>query len=294
MQIFQNEFDASKEFSLLDVLKWKLLSKNSEVDDEKLLEVEYTPHLLNSDSDFICWLSHASFLIQLKGKRFLVDPVFADIPFYKRKSKFPYSIDEIGRVDFLLITHAHYDHFDRKSIKAFEDQKPTFIVPKGFSRYLKKGTLFQELSWFEKFEVDKDITIYFVPAKHWSRRSAFDKNRALWGGFIFQKDDQTIYHAGDTSYDKHFKDIAKKFDIDYALLPVGAYEPQFIMKHNHLDPNEAVKAFYDLGAQAMIPMHFGTFRLSDETLQHQIRWVEKIEESENAVKVLKPGEVLFI
>jgi L-ascorbate metabolism protein UlaG (beta-lactamase superfamily) len=120
------------------------------------------------------------------------------------------------------------------------------------------------------------LFITLTPSKHWSKRTPFDTNKALWGGYVIQNSEHTLYHAGDSSYGEHFKEIGEKFEIDEAFLPIGAYKPEAIMKENHLNPPEALQAASDLGAKTVIPIHYGTFILSDEPINEPIEWFERL------------------
>jgi L-ascorbate metabolism protein UlaG (beta-lactamase superfamily) len=295
---FTGRYDSSTEVNLFRILKWKFFSKRESFAKKVLpLEVIRTPEKLLQKEDFICWLSHASFLIQLGGKRIVIDPVFGDIPFYKRKIPAPYSVEELGALDYLLLSHVHYDHFDTPSLKGIAKKAPKAILPLHMSKVLHKtASTFstKELDWYESID-EEGLTITLVPAMHWGRRGFFDKNRVLWGGYVLQYKGTTIYFAGDTAKGEHFKEIGKRFDIDYALLPIGAYKPEFIMKHNHLNPQEAFEAFESLGAKKMIPMHYGTYNLTDEPLDEPLEWIQKIDrEHPKQIQILKAGEVLTL
>lgn len=297
---FTNKFDSSKAVNFLDILKWKFFHRIVEDAESKNYKLESKDDraMLDSEHDFICWLSHATFLIQIDNKRFLFDPVFNNIPFYKRRSPFPYKINNLGQIDYLLISHVHYDHFDKESIKEVLRQNPKVVIPLGMDKYIQKRDNTADIicmDWYDKYESNSELSIHFVPAKHWGRRGIKDTNKALWGGFILETPKSTIYFSGDTAYDTHFKEIGEKFDIDYALLPIGAYKPEFIMKNNHTNPDEAYRAYKDLGAKKMIPMHYGTFKLSDEPLSEPLEWIKKIEQvQKNEITILKSGEVLKI
>jgi len=250
---------------------------------------------LHQKEDFICWLSHASFFLQLGGKRILIDPIFGDIPFYKRQIKAPYKANDLGEIDYLLISHTHYDHFDKTSIRGVEAMKPTAIVPLKMPKLIHKiapDISSCELDWYESYQ-DGDLTITLVPARHWGRRGFFDKNRVLWGGFLITYKDQSIYFAGDSASGSHFEEIGKRYKIDIALLPIGAYKPEFIMKENHLNPQEAFDAFTQLQAKRMIPMHYGTFELTDEPLDEPLQWMQEIDiKHPEKIRFLNAGEVL--
>ncbi len=284
---FTNQFDSSKEINFFKILKWKLLNTKNRENESSNLKIKHDIAILNSKDDFICWLGHATCLVQLNGKRFLLDPVFGDIPFYKREIEFPYGFRDLGKIDYLLISHTHYDHFDAPSIKKILKQKPCIITPLGMKNYITKidkNAKVIELDWYEKYVINIKLSVHLTPAKHWGRRGLFDTNRALWGGFVINSNQKTIFFAGDSAYDSHFKDIGRKYNIDYAILPIGAYKPEFVMKTNHLNPKEAFEAFLDLGAKKMIPMHYGTFKLTSEPINEPKAWIEKIRK-ENIVKI---------
>ena len=297
---FRGSLDTSGEVGLWHIFRWKLLRsplKAAQSRETMPLKVVYEPEKLIGTEDFICWLSHASFLIQIGGKRILIDPVFGDIPFYKRQTDFPYTISELGLVDYLLISHAHYDHLDIPSIQAIASNPPKAIIPLKMDSLINKAApqiSTVELDWYENFEED-GLTVTLVPARHWNRRGLFDTNRILWGGYIIQYKDRTIYFAGDTAMGPHFTQIGQRYDIDIALMPIGAYKPEFIMKANHLDPQEAYEAFKALKAKKMIPMHYGTFKLSDEPLDEPPQWLQRIAEKKNETFCfLNSGEVLTL
>ena len=295
---FTGVYDSSTHMNLFKILKWKLFSKDrTPFKQTTPPKPVHMPEKLMQKEDFICWLSHASFLVQLGRKRILIDPVFGDIPFYTRQIPFPYHAEELGKIDFLLISHVHYDHLDILSIKAIESEKPKALLPLYMTSLIHRhvpSLQTVELDWYESFE-EEGLKITLVPAKHWGRRGLFDKNRTLWGGYILQHKGITIYFAGDTAKGDHFSEIGKRFDIDFALLPIGAYKPEFIMKHNHLNPQEAYDAFEQLGAKWMIPMHYGSYKLTDEPLDEPLQWMEQIAaEHPGRIRILKVGEVMVV
>ncbi len=293
---FTNQFDSSKKIKFSNILKWRLFNRKKREIENSNLTFKDDSAILKSDKDFICWLGHASFFVQLDGKRFIFDPVFGNIPFFKRKISFPYDFKDLGKIDFLLISHTHYDHFDVPSVKKILKQKPHVIIPLGMGHYIKKidkNADISQLDWYQSYKVNDEISIFLTPAKHWGRRGLFDTNKTLWGGFILKSTKTTIFFAGDSAYDSHFKTIGEKFKIDYALLPIGAYKPEFIMKTNHLNPQEAFEAFKDLKAKKMIPMHYGTFKLTDEHINEPLKWIKEIQlENPDKILILHIGEAL--
>ncbi len=295
---FTNQYDSSRGVNLVDIMKWQLTKNRTFFKEVSMLELQRDSSLLKSKQDFICWLGHASFLIQLNGVRTLLDPVFGHVPLYRRYRPSPYSVEELGEIDYIFISHTHYDHFDKASIQALHAKKATFIAPLGMAKYIyeiDKTATIETLDWYEDYALTDEVNLTLVPAKHWSRRGLFDTNKALWGGCILASSLHSIYFAGDTAYDKHFKEIAKRYLVEYALLPIGAYEPKAIMKHNHLNPQEALEAFRDLKATTFIPMHYGTFQLSDEPINAPKRWLDELHKRySDEIYKIKIGEVKVI
>jgi len=295
---FNNRYDSANSVKLLDILKWQIGKKRIQKREKSHLKIVHTPQDLQSKEDFICWLGHASFLIQVNQKRFLCDPVFGHVPFYKRYISTPYNIEELGEIDYVMLSHVHYDHFDIPSIRALLKKNPIFLVPKGMDSYLKKinkNSVIHTFDWYETYKTSQETSVNLVPAKHWGRRGLFDTNRALWGGFVITSLQHSIYFAGDTAYDTHFKEIGDRFEIDYALLPIGAYLPRTIMQDNHLNPDEAYQAFKELKAKTLLPMHYGTFKLTDEPLNEPKEWIEKLQlQYPKKITPVSIGEVRFL
>ncbi len=171
-----------------------------------------------------------------------------------------------------MISHNHRDHLDEPTILAL-GPAPTYVVPLGMASWFRKRGMRHviELDWWETTEVTTSsgarVVVSFVPAQHWSQRGLTDENKSLWGGYVLDVGDRRFYFAGDTAYPAAFTEIGKRFpNLDYALLPIGAYAPRWFMRPQHMDPEEAAKAFHELGARALVPMHWGTFHLSDEPM----------------------------
>ena len=267
----------SPPISPLTIMKWQLTKRFSpHVHPKSSLFVHY--HDALPQGEYTLWLGHATVWIQLGDTTFAIDPVLGNIPFYPRHTPLPLPLNTL-RADVIMITHAHYDHFDKPSIRRLLTTNPhTHIVaPRGFWRYLK-GMIpkpqYHELHWWESVRFG-EVVVTLVPAFHWSRRTPWDKNQALWGGYILQHTTHTLYHSGDSAMGDHFREIGEKFRIDEAFLPIGAYKPEAIMKSNHINPLEALKACAILGAKTLIPIHHGTFNLSDEPLDEPQKWLKK-------------------
>jgi len=287
----------SLRIGLGSILKWQFTRRFSRNRLCQSVPMEVVHHPSLPEDDHILWLGHASVALKLCGLTVLIDPVLGNIPFYRRHTRLPLEPERL-KADLILITHAHYDHFDKASIHYLLKLNPdaTIVAPSGFWRYLKKDIVREkcfELEWWESLMIG-GLFITFVPSLHWSKRTPFDTNKALWGGYVIQNEHHTIYHAGDSAYGPHFAEIAERFEIDEALLPIGAYRPEEIMKHNHLNPQEAFQACNDLKAKKLIPIHYGTFCLSDEPMSEPLEWFIRL--SSHPVHfqptVLKIGEVL--
>jgi L-ascorbate metabolism protein UlaG (beta-lactamase superfamily) len=289
---FISKYDGFNNLSLKDILKWKLFNRAKRRVESYSPKIDNQIDKMGNSADYISWMGHSTFIINIGGKRVMTDPVFGSVPLHKRRVQFPYKIEELPHIDYILISHAHYDHLDINSIKTLSKFKPKVIVPLGISRYLKGVSDIEiiELEWFQALK-ENEIEITLLPAKHWSRRGAFDLNRTLWGSFLIN----SIYFAGDTSYSDHFRMVGEKYSIKIALMPIGAYQPEYIMKHNHINPEEALRGSFDLNAEITIPMHYGTFKLSDEDIDEPIQWFHsRAKETQQKVKELNIGEVWLL
>lgn len=287
----------SPKISLKTILKWqfsKLLHKGSPKKPSKL-PITYQEHL--PDGEYILWLGHASLWLKMGETTVAIDPVLGNLPLYPRQSPLPIPNKQL-RADVILITHAHYDHYDKPSILFLLRQNPDTIIvaPIGFWRYLK-GKIDREkcfeLEWWESVMIG-GLFITLTPSKHWSNRTQLDRNKVLWGGYVIQNKEHCLYHAGDTARGEHFKEIGERFEIDEAFLPIGAYQPEEIMKHVHTNPPEALQAAIDLKAKTLIPIHYGTFILSDEPIDEPIEWFEKLIHTKQYPfegRVLRVGEI---
>jgi L-ascorbate metabolism protein UlaG (beta-lactamase superfamily) len=279
----------------IDLLKWQLGTKPQSAEkkaDASRLEVRDPTEFINSERDGILWLGHASVLIRLNGKTVLLDPVFGEPSLFKRFVAVDSPLEKLKQVDYVLLTHDHRDHTDEATIRALAQKFPNakFLAGLGMEGLLKDWSIsaenIQTAGWYQQFETGGDLKITFVPVRHWCRRGLSDTNRRLWGGYVIQGADKTIYHGGDSGYGSHYKEMAEVFpEIDYFVIGIGAYAPRWFMEPNHNNPADAYQAFKDAKAKTLVPMHYGTFDLSDEPPGEPLRLLK--EEAEKAVGVDK-------
>jgi N-acyl-phosphatidylethanolamine-hydrolysing phospholipase D len=235
----------------------------------------------DADSDFlrtnrtittVTWIGHSSFLIQIDGLNILTDPVWSDRIFGRmgpRRFTAPgIPVHKLPEIDCICISHDHYDHLDLPTLSLFGN-KPQYLVPLGVDRILAAHGIghAHALTWWQSMEYGP-LRLHSVPAQHFSVRAPFDRDTTLWAGWLIEGRRHRIYFAGDTGFfERQFREIKHHFGpIHVAILPIGAYEPSWLMQPVHLNPFEAVEAFRILDAGVLIPCHWGTFKLSEEAL----------------------------
>ncbi|WP_375104013.1 MBL fold metallo-hydrolase [Paenibacillus sp. RS8] len=261
----------------------------------------------NSLESTITWIGHSTFFLQYEGMNIITDPIWARrLGFEKRLGQPGIPISEVPPIDLILISHSHYDHLHIASIRKLYRAGTTLVVPVGLKRkMLRKGFRnCMEMEWWQEIKLGK-IKLTFVPTQHWTRRTPWDTNTSHWGGYILEPAESenkrlspNLYFAGDSGYFPGFKEIGNRYKIDIALMPIGAYEPEWFMTSQHVNPEEAIQAFLDVGAETMIPMHYGTFRLADDTAREALDRMESARVkhgiSENRIRTLSYGETLVV
>ena len=300
---FTNTNNIAYDKSFKDLMKWTFTSKN-----QKKVQIETSTQWQELDSnskDYAVWIGHATYLINSGGISVLTDPVFSKrsspLRFTGPKRLIPPAIllEELPKIDVITVSHNHYDHLDIVSLKKLHKLNPEakFLVPSGDKRLLVKSGIenVQEFLWWENIEIE-DAIFTFTPVQHWSARGLRDRNKSLWGGWFMQLPEYILYHAGDTGYSRDFAETKLRLGSpDYALIPIGAYDPQWFMSSSHVTPLEAVKIAQDLGAKQSFAMHWGTFLLTDEEVLEPPFLLRKAMDSLNLksefFKVLKPGEI---
>lgn len=296
---FQNNHGDFEPKSLAEVIRWKWNAARQGLPKRPLAPIP----TVAADLDFIhanrgaaqqpavTWIGHATVLAQLGGINLLTDPIFSDraSPFSfagpKREQPAGLALAALPHVDIVLVSHNHYDHLDLPSCRALSRQaggSPLFVVPLGLRAWFRDRGLEHvvELDWWQCERLG-ELEIFLVPAQHWSARGLGDRMKTLWGGFAVLAPDCHLFFAGDTGYSRDFADIRQHFadrqqagGFDIALIPIGAYEPRWFMKEQHVNVEEALNIHADLGARRSLGVHWGTFELTDEALDEPPRQLQ--------------------
>jgi L-ascorbate metabolism protein UlaG (beta-lactamase superfamily) len=297
----------SGEASFRDVMKWQFGGGRAKWPRRIENKIHAAPPQRLNGSDLrITWIGHSTVLIQTAGLNIITDPFFS-----KRASPFQFAgpmrvrdagieIANLPPIDIILLSHNHYDHLDLPALRQLQKaHKPKLITPLVNSRYAK-GFDTSELDWRQSTEIG-DVRCTLMPTWHWSKRGFGDTNEALWGAFVIESAGGVIYFAADTGYGdgNTFKEVRERFgNPRLSLLPIGAYEPRWFMKPQHMDPEEAVQAHVDLGSRTSIAIHHGTVQLTNEAIDAPVsalkRALQKAAVPEDTFKVLDVGECIAI
>jgi L-ascorbate metabolism protein UlaG (beta-lactamase superfamily) len=263
----------------------------------------HKPKLVSNGELGLTFIGHSSFFIQMAGQNAIIDPNFARWLFVLKRLRKPgVRVADLPPIDLVLVTHAHFDHLHRPSLRTIAQDTfrkrgrgPIIVVPHhvfdlvsdlGFEDVV-------ELDWWNSYR-HGGLTVTHVPSRHWGARILKDSHRG-YGGYVLRDNKHSLYHAGDTAYFSGFREIGRRLAPELALLPIGAYNPpQF--RNVHTDPADATRAFLDLNARWMIPMHYGTFRLSHEPIEEPLQLLEHEAEAagiKDRVVVLEEGVTRF-
>ena len=229
----------------------------------------------------VTWLGHASVLVQMDHVTFVTDPIWSTtaspLPYLgpRRFVPPPISLEDLPRIDFVLISHDHYDHLDLPTLRRLAARRARFVVPLRIGALLREagidGAAIEELDWWQVYR-SGDLAIHCVPSQHWSGRGLTDTNKTLWAGWVVAGPTRRFYFAGDTGYFDGFREIGRRLGpFEMAAIPIGAYEPVAMMQPVHLNPEEAVRAAVDAGVRTVVGIHYGTFDLTDEPLDEPPR-----------------------
>ena len=248
------------------------------------------------------WLGHSSVLIEMSGKRVLVDPILnqyaSPVPGVTRRfSKAPVRVEDFPNIDAVVISHDHYDHLEKDTIVFLSKRVTTFFVPIGVGHHLRKWGVppgqIRELSWWEESRFGT-LTFICVPARHFSGRGLFDRNETLWAGWVVRSEAKSLYYSGDTGYSNHFSAIGERYGpFDLTMIKIGAYSDSW--PYIHVNPEEAVKAHIELKGKILLPVHWATFTLALHPWDKPIIRAVK-EPKKNDVRIVTPliGELVDI
>jgi L-ascorbate metabolism protein UlaG (beta-lactamase superfamily) len=244
----------------------------------------------------ITWIGHASFLVQTHNVNVLIDPIWSMwLKVIKRLKEPGFDIHHLPSIDFVLVTHAHFDHLDRRTLRAVAADQP-IVVPVGVGNLVHRlgFNIVHELEEWQTVRLGP-LQVSLTPAHHWGARFLADQHRGF-GGFVIRAGDRTVFHCGDTAHFPGFREIGDRFKIDIALLPIGAYDPP-LAREVHMNPEEAVQAFIELGAKTLVPMHYGTFRLGFEPMHEppeRLLACARANGIENKVVVMTEGQPVVL
>ena len=277
---FKNLYIETPDKTFFSYMKMRYLSDVKWADHEG--ESDHVPfQLLNLDTILnpsqgvqVSWLGHSTFLIQLDGVTILTDPVFSNraspFTFVGPKRYVPHVVDyaNLPKIDYVIISHNHYDHLDIETIRHLGND-PIYFVPLKLAQWFKDNGIapdrVREMDWWDKAE-EPDLKIQAMPSQHWSARGLSDRYESLWASWYVQLGGRSLWFAGDTGYnDRQFKEIGDMTGgVDFAFIPIGGYLPRSFMADFHINPEEAVKIHRDVKASVSFGMHWGTFPLTAE------------------------------
>jgi L-ascorbate metabolism protein UlaG (beta-lactamase superfamily) len=287
---FRNPDDPpkSRSRSIWDLIKWALTGNRGEWTRVHEQEAHFDVpkrQPANPDETIVTFVNHSTFLIQTNGINILTDPIWSEraSPYSwigpKRMHPPGIRFEDLPPIDLVLISHNHYDHLDLSTaLQLKTEHDPFFITPLGVGNFLNQHHINQtiDLDWWEKHIINQKMTVNGVPARHFSGRGVFDRDRTLWCGYVMETPHQTLYFAGDTAYGRFFTDIGNHFSIDLSIIPIGAYKPRWFMQPIHANPDDAVQIHQDVQSSHSIASHFGTFPLADEAMDEPSKDLSKV------------------
>jgi L-ascorbate metabolism protein UlaG (beta-lactamase superfamily) len=273
---FFNPWGPSGKKGFMDFVKWRFGGTRAAW-PEKVENPLRPPIQAGPETFQVTYIGHATLLIRMNGVNIITDPLFSEraSPFASigpKRVRAPFiPLEMLPKIDYVFISHNHYDHLDLASLSWLaRNHKPVMITPLGNTRLMEPcadGCSMVALDWYQNTPLKNNLSLNLVPSQHWSRRGFNDINRDLWGGmFLKSNDGKGVYYSGDTGFHAGmFEDIAKRYGgPDIALLPIGAYEPRWFMKYSHMNPDDAARAHAILKPKKSMGFHFETFQLTDE------------------------------
>ncbi|HWR05690.1 MBL fold metallo-hydrolase [Sporomusa sp.] len=270
-------------------LEYLFIPKERLAPTEPIPSVKTDLMALDRDKDIVVWLGHSSYYMQLGGKRILIDPVFssyaAPVSFVNKAfaGTNPYTAEDMPEIDYLLITHDHWDHLDYPTISALKPKIKQVICGLGVGAYFEQwgfaADLIHEADWFTAVELENDFTVHVLPARHFSGRM-LTRNKTLWTSLALVTPERRIFFSGDSGYGPHFKQIGESLNgFDLVVLDNGQYDKNW--PHVHMTPEEAVQAAEDLKAQALLPAHVGKFAIANHPWDEPFQRITAASQNKN-------------
>lgn len=272
---FRNPDGVRPNGNLATFLRWQLSSGRAEWPESVPVTPTRPAPRVEGDAMVATVVGHAGVLVQTAGLNILTDPVYSErvSPFSflgpKRVRAPGIAFDDLPKIDVVLVSHNHYDHLDLPTLeRLWRRDRPVIVTPLGNGALLaRRGVTAVARDWGESVGITPDVTVTVERVQHWSTRWRYDVNRALWGGFSIATPGGDIYFAGDCGYSSNFAETGRaRGPYRLALIPVGAYEPRWFMKPQHMNPDDAVQAFRDLRAEHAIGIHWGVWQLTNEAI----------------------------
>ena len=266
--------------SVIDLVRWRLTGARANWPEQSPSPYSDRPPAEVKDRSWrISFVGHASLLLQTAGLNLLIDPVWSErvspVSFAgpRRVNDPGIAFDALPPINAVLVTHCHYDHLDLPTLSRLAAaHRPRVITPLGNDTIMREhdpAIAAEAYDWGERVPLPGDVSVTLIPVQHWSARGLTDRNKALWAGFVIETPAGRILHVGDSGYGEgyHFRNAkARHGPFRLAILPIGAYEPRWFMRGQHMNPADAVQAFRDSGAALALAHHYGTFPLSDEAI----------------------------
>ena len=295
--------------SRLDLLRWRMAKDGVPWPDWAPSPYsDRPPARVTGERWRISYVGHASLLLQTAGLNLLIDPVWSErvSPFSfagpKRVNDPGIAFEALPEIDAVLVSHNHYDHLDVATLSRLNAaHRPRVVTPLGNDTIMRDhdaAIAAESYDWHQRVDLGAGVAVTLVPVRHWSARGLFDRNRALWAGFVIETPAGRIYHVADSGYGegRHFRAARERYSpFRLAVLPVGAYEPRWFMAAQHMNPAEAVQAFADSGAELALGHHYGTFHLTDEAIDAPVAALAEARAaaglSPERFRLLRPGEV---
>ncbi len=295
--------------SFADVLRWWATEPKADWPEWLPSEIsDRPPQRVNSSRWRISYVGHASFLIQASGLNILLDPVWServspvDFAGPRRRNAPGIAFSALPPIDVVLVSHCHYDHLDVATLSRLASvHRPRIITPLGNDTIMREydpAIRAEAYDWGDRIDIGSGVAVTLAPMRHWSARHYFDRNKALWAAFVIATPGGRIFHVGDSGYGDghHFRTARERHGpFRLAVLPIGAYEPRWFMRDQHMNPQEAVQAMADCGAELALAHHFGTFQLASESIDAPVEAL-KTACRENGIaegrfRALQPGQV---